>query len=315
MPRRTQSSVRGWIEPMLATLTADYFSNPDWIYEPKLDGIRCLAYKRSTGVEMYTRNKLALHGAHPEIRTALEAIPHRYVVDGEIAATIGGRTSFSALQQRGMLPSDRRKVKVHYHVFDIMRLDGADVREGSTLERKALLKEAGFGGGAIKLVVHRRTHGQRYLEEACAKGMEGLIAKRADGPYTSGRSKDWLKFKCSLEQEFVIAGWTDPQGSRTGFGALLVGYYEGGDLRYAGKVGTGYGSAALAEMAPMVRRLEVDSSPFVDGPRPRSGVHWMRPRLVGQVAFSEWTRDGRLRHPRFLGLRHDKAAADVGREA
>lgn len=299
---------------MLATLTADYFSDPDWIYEPKLDGIRCLAYKRSTGVEMFTRNKLALHGAHPEIRSALEAIPRRYVVDGEIAATIGGRTSFSALQ-RGMPPADRRKAKVHYHVFDIMRLDGADVRRVPTLERKALLKEAGFDGGAIKLVPHRRTHGERYLEEACAKGMEGLIAKRADAPYSGGRSTDWLKFKCSLQQEFVIAGWTDPQGSRTGFGALLVGYYEDGDLRYAGKVGTGYGSGVLAEMALMLKRLEIDSSPFVDAPRVRSGVHWVRPRLVGQVAFSEWTRDGRLRHPRFLGLRQDKSVAEVVREA
>jgi bifunctional non-homologous end joining protein LigD len=314
MPSRTQSSVRGWIEPMLATLTVDYFSDPDWIFEPKLDGIRCLTFRGSRGVEMFTRNKLPLQDAHPAIRLALEAIPHRYVVDGEIAATLGGRTSFSALQ-RNLLPADRRRVRVHYHVFDIMRLDGSDLRKLPVLERKAILKEAGFNGGAIKLVAHRRTHGERYLQQACAQAMEGIIAKRADSPYTSGRSKDWLKFKCSLEQEFVIAGWTDPQGSRTGFGALLVGYYDVGELRYAGKVGTGYGSGALAEMANVLKRLEIDSSPFADGPRPRSGVHWVRPELVGQVGFSEWTRDGRLRHPRFLGLRHDKSPGDVVRES
>jgi bifunctional non-homologous end joining protein LigD len=300
---------------MLATLTANYFSDPDWIFEPKLDGIRCLALKRTTGVQMFTRNKLALHDGHPEIRAALEGIPHRYVVDGEIAATVGGRTSFSALQQRHMVPADRRRVKVHYHVFDVMRWDGADVRKLPALERKAVLKESGFHGGAIRLVPHRRTQGERYLREACAKGMEGIIAKRADAPYTSGRSKDWLKFKCSLEQEFVIAGWTDPQGSRTGFGALLVGYYDSGDLRYAGKVGTGYGAGALAEIAPLLKRLETEGTPFVDGPRPRPGVHWVRPELVGQVAFSEWTRDGRLRHPRFLGLREDKSPQEVVRES
>ena len=315
MARRTQEKVTGWIEPMLATLTREYFSDPDWIFESKLDGIRCLAFKRRGSVTMYSRNKLPLHDAHPDVRGALGKIAHDFVIDGEIAATFQGKTSFSAWQRRRhLVPAEQNRIKVHLHVFDIMRFDGKDLRKLSVLERKARLKEGGFAGGPIKVVAHRKTHGERYLKEACAKGMEGIIAKRLASPYTGGRSKDWLKFKCGFEQELVVGGWTDPQGSRVGFGALLVGYYEDGALRYAGKVGTGYGGGLLDELTRKLARLATDRNPFVNAPRTRTGVHWAKPKLVAQVGFAEWTHDGRLRHPRFIGLREDKSPQDVVRE-
>jgi DNA ligase D-like protein (predicted ligase) len=299
---------------MLATLTREYFSDPEWIYEPKLDGIRCLAFKRGDAVEMFSRNKLPLHDGYPGIRRALAKIPHDLVVDGEIAASIGGRTSFSILGRRDHLPTaERRRIKVRYYVFDMMKLDGDDLRRLPVLERKAALKETGLRADPLTYVVHRRIHGERYLQEACAKGLEGIIAKRIASPYSGGRSKDWLKFKCVLEQEFVIGGWTEPQGSRVGFGALLVGYYEGKELRYAGKVGTGYDDAYLRELAGRLQKLEADDSPFSDAPRLK-GVHWVEPKLVGQVGYAEWTNDGRLRHPRFLGLRSDKSPRSVVRE-
>ncbi|MDQ4143673.1 MAG: ATP-dependent DNA ligase, partial [Actinomycetota bacterium] len=156
---------------------------------------------------------------------------------------------------------------------------------------------------------------EEMLEQACAKGWEGIIAKRSAAPYGAGRSKDWLKFKCSKEQELVIGGFTDPQGARVGFGALLVGYYEDGDLHYAGKVGTGYNERLLRSLTERLMDLEQEDSPFAGKAPVRKNVHWVRPQLVAQIGFSEWTRDGRLRHPRFLGLRDDKRAAEVIRES
>ncbi|HEX3261790.1 MAG TPA: ATP-dependent DNA ligase, partial [Pseudonocardia sp.] len=165
-----------------------------------------------------------------------------------------------------------------------------------------------------RMSTHRNTEGEAYLREACARGWEGLVAKRADAPYRPGhRSPDWLKLKCVHEQELVVGGWTDPQRSRTGFGALLVGYYVDGRLRYAGKVGTGFDHRVLADLSARFRDLAAEGSPFADPVREK-GAHWLRPELVAQIGFSEWTRDGKLRHPRYLGLREDKAAHDVVRE-
>ena len=162
---------------------------------------------------------------------------------------------------------------------------------------------------------HRNGDGEAYFREACGRGWEGLVAKRADAPYRPGRrSDDWLKLKCVHEQELVVGGWTDPQRSRTGFGALLVGYYHGdGGLRYAGKVGTGFDRRTLTELSARFRDLAADRSPFAE-PVHEKGAHWLRPQLVAQIGFSEWTRDGKLRHPRYLGLRDDKAPGDVVRE-
>ena len=204
---------------------------------------------------------------------------------------------------------------VYYYVFDIPRLDGEDLRPLPLRERKARLRRALEFQGPIRFNPHRKgEHGEELFREACQKGLEGVIAKRADSPYTGKRSRDWLKLKCHGEQELVIGGFTAPKGSRTDFGALLVGYNEDGALRYAGKVGTGFDHETLRELGARLRELEADGSPFPPFKPIPPGTRWVRPELVAQIGFAEWTRDGRLRHPRFLGLRDDKPARDVVRE-
>ena len=297
------------VTAMKAILTDERFSDPAWIYERKLDGIRCLAFKADRRVQLRSRNDLSLNGRFPEVAEALEADPVTDVVlDGEVVAFAGAQTSFARLQQRGEHP-----VAVFYYVFDILHLEGHDTTALPLRARKALLRRALAFHGPIRLTPHRNRDGEAFYREACRKGWEGLIAKRADAPYTHGRSRDWLKFKCSAEQELVIGGHTAPKGSRTDLGALLLGYYDGDRLRYAGKVGTGFTQATLRDLAARLAPLETDASPFADEVRERH-VTWARPELVAQVGFSEWTRDGRLRHPRYLGLREDKAASEVVRE-
>jgi bifunctional non-homologous end joining protein LigD len=298
------------MEVMKAVLTDERFSDPAWIYERKLDGIRCLATKGDKRVDLRSRNDLSLNGRFPEIAAALEADPAtNLVIDGEVVAFDGPQTSFSRLQQRGERPTP-----VFFYVFDILRDAGEDVTQEPLRERKARLRKALAFDDPIRFTTHRNGDGEAFYEEACRKGWEGLIAKRADAPYTHGRSRDWLKFKCSAEQELVIGGYTAPRGSRTDLGALLLGYYDDGELRYAGKVGTGFTRETLRDLAAKLAPLKRDRSPFADEVRERTAT-WVEPELVAQVGFSEWTQDHRLRHPRFLGLRDDKAAREVVREA
>ena len=302
---------------MLATLTHDYFSDPAWVFEPKLDGIRCLAFKRGAALSLLTRNQLGLNESYPQVVEALtKQSTKNFIIDGEIAVTTKGRTSFGALQQRSYAgTSARPRAQLNFHVFDVLHVGGHDVTGLPLLERKALLREFLEPRPHLKRVAHRKTNGEAYLEEACAKGWEGLIAKRATSTYQHGRSKDWLKFKCSNEQEFVIGGFTEPQGQRSGFGALLVGYHDGEQLRYAGKVGTGYNAELLRDLTRRLEKIERSTSPFA-GPAPvRKNVHWVTPKLVAQVGFAEWTTDGKLRHPRFVGLREDKDPKSVVRES
>jgi len=297
------------VEPMKAVLTEERFSDPGWIFERKLDGIRCIAIKADTRVRLLSRNHLSLNSRFPEVVEALER-DHatQFVLDGEVVAFDGAQTSFARLQQRG-----ERPVRVFYYVFDLLHLSGEDTTELPLRERKAMLRGALGFRGPVRLTPHRNRDGEALYADACRKGWEGVIAKRADSPYTQGRSRDWLKFKCSAQQEMVIGGYTPPKGSRTDFGALLLGYHERGRLRYAGKVGTGFTRATLRDLAERLEPLRRDDSPFADEVRER-GATWVEPRLVAQVAFSEWTRDGRLRHPRYLGLREDKTADEVVRE-
>jgi bifunctional non-homologous end joining protein LigD len=298
------------MEVMKAVLTDERFSDPAWIYERKLDGIRCLATKGDKRVDLRSRNDLSLNGRFPEIAAALEADPAtNLVLDGEVVAFDGPQTSFARLQQRGEHPTP-----VFFYVFDILRDAGEDVTKAPLRERKARLGKALAFEDPIRFTTHRNGDGEAFYREACRKGWEGLIAKRADAPYTHGRSRDWLKFKCSAEQELVIGGYTAPRGSRTDLGALLLGYYEDGELRYAGKVGTGFTRDTLHDLAAKLAPLKRDGSPFADEVRERTAT-WVEPELVAQVGFSEWTQDHRLRHPRFLGLRDDKAAREVVREA
>jgi bifunctional non-homologous end joining protein LigD len=296
-------------EPMKAVLTDERFSDPGWIFERKLDGIRCIAIKAGGRVRLLSRNHLSLNGRFPEVVAALESDPAMdFVVDGEVVAFDGAQTSFARLQQRGERPTP-----VFLYVFDLLQLAGHDTTRLSLRERKALLRRALAFNGPVRLTPHRNTEGEALFAEACRKGWEGLIAKRADAPYTHGRSRDWLKFKCAAEQELVIGGYTAPRGSRTELGALLVGHYENGDLRYAGKVGSGFTHATLRDLGTRLAALRREDSPFADSPRLRAAT-WVEPRLVAQIGFTEWTRDGRLRHPRFLGLREDKPAGEVVRE-
>jgi DNA ligase D-like protein (predicted ligase) len=294
---------------MKALLTEERFSDPSWVFERKLDGLRCLAFKDERGVRMLSRNKLSYNERFPAIAQELEADPASdFVIDGEIVAFVHGKSTFETLQQRGEHPA-----QIYLYVFDILYAGGEDVGPLPWRERKALLRDTLRFDGPVRLTQHRNRDGEKLFREACQKGWEGLIAKRADAPYKHGRSRDWLKFKCGFEQELVVGGYTAPRGSRTDLGALLVGHYEDGELRYAGKVGTGFTRATLRDLAGKLGTIERDDSPFADRIRERD-VTWVEPKLVAQIGFSEWTRDGRLRHPRFLGLRDDKAPQEVVRE-
>lgn len=294
---------------MLATLTKDYFSDPRWVFEPKLDGIRCIAYKRGAKVKLLSRNQLDLTGTYTAVADALAGHDADFVLDGEVAAVKGEVTSFSLLQQ-----VHRQKVPVVYFCFDLLHLDGYDLTGLPLTARKELLQSSFSFEGPLRFVGHVAEEGEAYYQEACKRGWEGLIAKRADARYARGRSKDWLKFKCSFEQELVIGGFTDPDGARSHFGALLLGYYDGDAFRYAGKVGTGFTEKTLADLHARMAPLERPDPPFEGKPPVRKGAHWLAPKLVAQIGFSEWTTDGKLRHPRFLGLRTDKKPRDVVRE-
>jgi bifunctional non-homologous end joining protein LigD len=307
------------IPVMLATLTDRRDFGEGWLLERKFDGERCVARKDGDAVGLESRTGKDLTGTYPEVRAALAAQrTDRFLLDGELVAFDGQQTSFSRLQQRlGITTPSPALVEafpVVYCVFDLLEAGENDLTGRPLIERRALLAQAIRPTQGLQISEAWHDESERRFTEACLAGWEGLIAKRADAPYTRGRSRDWLKLKCVLGQEFVIGGYTDPAGRRSDFGALLVGYYEGGRLRYAGKVGTGYSAERLSELGARLRKLETSESPFADArPIPR-GTHWTRPRLVAQIGFAEWTADGRLRQPRFLGLRDDKNPTEVVRE-
>jgi bifunctional non-homologous end joining protein LigD len=303
---------------MKAKLSDRAFDDPNWVFERKLDGIRAIVRRDSEGVTLTSRTGKSLSSAYPELVEALEAeSATSFVADGEIVAFEGSRTSFERLQGRMGIHDPRLArlsgIPVFLYLFDLLEFDGHDLTGLPLRKRKAALRRAFSFHGPVRYTPHRNEHGEKFFREACASGWEGLIAKRADSPYVHSRSSDWLKLKCSFEQELVIGGFTPPQGSRKHFGALLVGDYEDGELRYAGKVGTGFSERTLADLGAKLEALEIPGSPFARDGLPRE-ARWVEPQLVGQFAFSEWTRDRKLRHPRYLGLREDKLAAEVVRE-
>ncbi len=283
----------------------------EWVYERKLDGLRGIAVRQGNRVELWSRNHLSFGSRFPDLLAALARIPvPEFVLDGEIVAFAGERTSFQLLQ--GGPTGGGQPV---YVAFDLISLLGRDTTPVPLDERRELLRAAlGGSGGRVRVSEQLTGEPAQLLELACRSGWEGLVAKRRSSLYRSGRSGDWRKLKCSARQELVVGGWTDPSGTRTGFGALLVGYHDGDRLVYAGKVGTGFDEATLRRLHRRLTDLATGETPFTDAPRVRD-AHWVRPDLVAEVEFSEWTRDGRLRHPRFLGLRPDKDARDVRREA
>lgn len=303
---------------MLATLTDEPFSRPGWLFEPKLDGERCLVWRHGERVKLYSRNQKSLSEKYPELVKAIQTQRAKsFIVDGEIVAFERDVTSFAKLQQRMQVqhPSVelQRKIPVSFYPFDLLYLDRYDMRQLPLRYRKQLLRDALDFREPLRLTEYRETEGESYFEESCRRGWEGVIAKNADSTYVAGRSREWLKFKCTNEQEFVIGGYTDPKGERIGIGALLVGYYEGGTLVYAGKVGTGFDTATLERLRERLFRLKTSRCPFADISS-RQGTHWVRPQLIAQIAFAEWTTAGRLRQPRFSGLRTDKRPEEVVRE-
>jgi len=277
-----------WFEPMAATLTQERFVGAGWSFERKFDGIRLIAFKQGRDVRLYSRTRHLQH--LPTVAAAIAALPVRDVVlDGEM--TWDGRSA--------------------YHVFDLLWIDGRDVTRLTLSERRALLH-------ALPLTAPLRRvhalHGAEPWERARAEGWEGVIAKRLDSPYEHRRSKHWLKMKCELRQDFVIGGFTDGQGSRVGFGALLVGYYEGDDFVFAGKVGTGFDAPLLTDFRARFNAMEIETTPFTKATGlPRVRAHWVRPEIVVDVAFVEWTVHTKLRHSRLLGLRPGRRARDVVR--
>jgi bifunctional non-homologous end joining protein LigD len=299
-----------WCNPMLATLTREPFSDPDWLFEAKLDGIRCLTFRKGEHVSLYSRNQLSLNKSFPTLVSPLakQRVPN-FIVDGEIVAMEDNVSRFELLQKRM-----QKQVSIFYYLFDVLYIDGHDVTQIELRYRKDLLRHAMSFKDPLRFSEHRDTEGEAYFRQACRNGWEGVIAKRTSSIYVHQRSKDWLKFKCENQQEFVIVGYTEPAGQRVGIGALLVGVYERGKLRYAGKVGTGFDTRTLQDLHKKLSAIERSSSPCVGDSLPKNKVHWVQPKLVAQIAFTEWTAAGKLRHPRFLGLRIDKHPSDVVRE-
>jgi bifunctional non-homologous end joining protein LigD len=287
-----KSDFPDWIVPMAATLTQERFIGPDWVFEQKFDGIRLLAYKRGGDVQLFSRNRLPQH--LPKVAEAVAKLPVREaVLDGEI--TWPGH-------------------ELAYHVFDVMWHDGREVMSLALEERRVLLAELPFEAPLRRVELLDVSN---PWEHAAREGWEGVIAKRRGSRYEQRRSPLWLKMKCESSQELVVGGFTDPQGSRVGLGALLVGYFEGEDFVFAGKIGTGFDTKLLLDLRARLDAIEIPQRPFTKPAKgfPRAGAHWVRPELVVQVAFIEWTVHGKLRHPRLLGVRYDKNAREVVREA
>ncbi|MFW5795014.1 MAG: non-homologous end-joining DNA ligase [Bacillota bacterium] len=310
-----------WLAPMLATLTHDYFNDPEWIYERKLDGERCLIYcDKAKNIRLMSRNKKELNDKYYEIADAFSSLKLKnYILDGEIVAFDGNVTDFSKLQERMHLIEDKdieeSKIKVYYYCFDILYYDGYDLRELTLKTRKKVLKTAFRFTSPLFHTKYIKEDGKEYLKKACDKGWEGIIAKDYTSKYYSSRSKKWLKFKCQNRQEFVIVGYTDPEGERIGFGAILIGYYENDSLKYAGKVGTGFTDKMLKELANKFKKIETDKCPLANKEKVKvNNIHWLKPEMVGEVSFTEWTNDNKLRHPSFEGLRTDKDPKDVVNE-
>jgi DNA ligase D-like protein (predicted ligase) len=308
-----------WRSPMLATLTEERFSDPDWIFERKFDGIRLLGFRDGDEVRLRSRNNLALEDTYPEVADALAAQScPAFAIDGEVVAFEGRRTSFERLQGRSGIhraaAARSSHIAVYYYVFDVLHLEGYDVTGLPLTWRKRLLRRRLTFAGPLRFTVHRVGAGEQMYEAACRRGDEGVIAKRADAVYAAGRSPNWLKFKCVRDQEFVVGGYSAPRGGRTDLGALLVGYYDRGKFSYAGKVGTGFTQKVLRDLRERLDALSAEQSPFTKGQPKEHDIQWVTPELVVQIGFTEWTRDGKLRHPRYQGLREDKAAIEVVRE-
>jgi bifunctional non-homologous end joining protein LigD len=293
---------------MLATLVDEPFDDPEWLFEIKWDGYRALCTIDENRFELVSRNGLDMLHRFPDLRelaTAFKSIP--VVVDGEIVSLDAhGRSEFQRLQE-----SQKKPGGLTYVAFDLLYADGKDLRSEPLEARKALLERLIRDDTLVLYSKHVIEHGKALFATARKRKLEGIIGKKRTSTYQERRSRDWVKIKTGHEQEFVVGGWTEPKGSRKGFGALLLGVYQNKALHFVGSVGTGFSAKLLRDLHERLRKLERKTSPFVNDVNIRSGVHWASPELVAEVRFSEWTRDGYLRQPAYLGLRQDKPAKEV----
>ena len=284
------TSFPDWLEPMAATLTQDRFTGPEWIFERKYDGIRLLSFKQGKDVRLFSRNRLPQ--TIPGVAAAIAALPVRdAILDGEI--DWGPSTREDGVARSG-------QAREAYHIFDVLWLDGRSVTALPLDERRALLKRL-----PLRPPLHRVTALDEPTpwERACREGWEGVIAKRRDSRYEHKRSKSWLKMKCELTHDFIVGGFTDPQGTRVGLGALLVGHHERGEFAFAGKIGTGFDTKLLIDLRRRLDALEIATPPFTKSKGlPRIRAHWVKPEVTVRVGFIEWTVHGKLRHPRLLGV-------------
>ena len=312
-------------EPMLLTLIDKPFDDPQWLFEPKYDGLRVLARMDGRKVKLVSRNGKLQNLQFPDIEQGLlEAVKESAVLDGEIVCLDErGRSTFRKLQQRfHVLDKDeiRRRAQTYpayFYVFDVLYWDGYELVSLPLERRKQVLSNAVRWSDRIRMTPDTPARGIAMFRQASRNQEEGIVGKHLHSAYVGIRSREWVKIKCISGQEFVIGGWTDPQRSRVGLGAILVGYYTDDRKRfvYAGKVGTGFARETLVDLTLRLGEISQQRSPFDEGEPPHgSDVHWVKPRLVAEIAFGEWTQNGLLRQPRFEGLRTDKNAEDVVRE-
>ncbi|HEX6751714.1 MAG TPA: DNA ligase D [Longimicrobium sp.] len=302
--------------PELATLVDDVPPGEDWLHEIKFDGYRILAFIDGGRVRLVTRKANDWTDRFFGLVAPLKTLPARQaILDGEVVIVApNGTTSFQMLQN---VLNNGRQDELVFYAFDLLYLDGIDLRGVPLSARKEALRAllGGAADGPLRYSDHVTGSGKAFHAQACRMGLEGIISKRADSRYLSKRAKDWLKVKCQKRQEFVIGGWTDPKGSRSGFGSLILGFYRDGELIHAGRVGTGFNEETLRDLHRRLKKLAAETTPFANyGKRKPRDVHWVKPQLVGEVAFTEWTEEGILRHPTFQGLREDKSPRDVVRE-
>lgn len=299
------------LQPMLATLTDGPFDDPGWIFEDKYDGFRMVGKIERGKVTLYSRNGQVISRNYIEVARALEGVKGDAVIDGELVALDENGISHFQLLQNAL----RRQAKLLYCAFDLMFQNGEDLRAMPLIERKKRLKAILPKHRLVAFSRHRKTFGTKFFEEAARKGLEGIMAKRASSKYLSGaRTDDWLKIKTSKRQEVVIVGFTAPKKTRPFFGALVLAVRDGEGWRYIGHVGTGFSHATLEELHGKLIRLKTAKSPFTSKVKDEAVTTWVKPTLVAEVKFTEWTSSGEIRHPVYLGLREDKPAGDVVRE-